>query len=127
MSENTGPGGTQRGSAFTACFILVSGAPNRERILTDIRCYIDFHAAVNPLSRGPILAIDIPQREIQISEALYAAELAQMLHKLPCGAILEWLVPRRDAPRAFGLYAGWDEMAAHPDLVDLDWAAGDGA
>jgi len=120
MSENSGPAGAQCGSAFTACFILVSGGPNRARILTDIRCYIDFHAAVNPLSRGPILAIDIPQREIQISEALYGAELAQMLHKLPCGVILEWLVPRRDAARAFGMYASWDEMARHPDVVELD-------
>jgi hypothetical protein len=111
-------------SAFTACFILASGGPHRERILTEIRCYIDFHAAVNPLSRGPILAIDIPRHDMPISDSLYAGELAQMLHKLPCGVLLEWLVPRRDAPRAFGLYAGWDEMAAHPDLVDLDRAAG---
>jgi hypothetical protein len=114
-------------SAFTACFILVNGGPYRERILTEIRCYVDFHAAVNPLSRGPILAIDIPRHDIQISEALYAAELAQMLHKLPCGALLEWLVPRRDAPRAFGMYADWDEMATHPDLVDLDRANGGNA
>jgi hypothetical protein len=107
-------------SAFTACFILVSGAPDRERILTDIRCYIDFHAAVNPLSRGPVLAVDIPRHDIPLSEPLYAAELAQMLHRLPCGALLEWLVPRRDAARAFGLYADWDEMAVHPDIMELE-------
>lgn len=110
--------------AFTACFILVSGGPDRERILTDIRCHIDFRAAVNPLSRGPILAIDIPRHDIPLSKALYAAELAQMLHRLPCGAIPEWLVPRRDAPRAFGLYATWGEMSGHPDLVELDWRHG---
>jgi hypothetical protein len=114
-------------SALTACFVLVRGAPGRELILTDIRCYIDFHATVNPLSRGPVLAIDIPRRDIPLSDTLYVAELAQMLHKLPCGPILEWLVPRRDAPRAFGLYVGWDEMAGHPDLVDLDQASGIGS
>jgi hypothetical protein len=113
-------------SAFTACFILVRGGPDCERILTEIRCYVDFHAVLNPLSRGPILAIDIPRCDIPLSDLLYAAELAQMLHKLPCGAILEWLVPRRDAPRAFGLYVGWDEMANHPDLVGLDEASGIG-
>lgn len=106
-------------SAFTACFILMDGGPDRERILAEIRCYVDVHAAVNPLSRGPVLAVDIPRHDIPISEALYAGELAQMLHRLPCGAVLEWLVPRRDAPRAFGLYAGWDEMAGHPDIVEL--------
>lgn len=110
-------------TAFTACFILASGA-GHGRILDEIRCYIDFRAAVNPLSRGPILAIDIPRHDIPVSEALYGAELAQILHKLPCGAILEWLVPQRDAPRAFGLCATWDDMATHPDLVDLDRAAG---
>jgi hypothetical protein len=114
-------------SAFTACFILMRGGPDCERILTEIRCYVHFHASVNPLSRGPILAIDIPQHDIQFSEAVYGALLAESLHKLPCGAILEWLVPRRDAPRAFGLYAGWDEMATHPDLVELDRAGGDGS
>jgi hypothetical protein len=113
-------------SAFTACFVLAHGTPGRGRILTDIRCYIDFRATVNPLSRGPIFAIDIPRHDIPVSEALYGAELAQILHKLPCGAILEWLVPQRDAPRAFGLYATWDEMANHPDLVDLDEASGIG-
>ena len=110
-------------SAFTACFILASGA-GHGRILAEIRCYIDFRAAVNPLSRDPILAIDIPRHDIPVSEALYGAELAQMLHKLPCGAILEWLVPQRNATRAFGLYATWDEMATHPDIVALDQAAG---
>lgn len=118
MSGNSAP------SAFTACFILVNGAPDRERILAEVRCHIDFRAAVNPLSRGPVFAIDIPQHDIPIGDALYGAELAQMLRKLPCGAILEWLVPQRDAPRAFGLYATWDEMATHPDIVALDQAAG---
>jgi hypothetical protein len=117
-------------SAFTACFVLACGGPGREQILTDIRCYVDLHASVNPLSRGPVLAIDIPRRDIPLSDNLYVAELAQMLHKLPCGAMIEWLVPRRDAARAFGMYATWDEMTSHPDLVDLDWAfgiGGDGA
>jgi hypothetical protein len=105
---------------FTACFILVRGSPDRERILTEIRCYIDVRATVNSLSRGPVLAIDIPRRDIPISESLYAGELAEMLQRLPCGAILKWLVPRRETPRAFGLYAGWDEMEMHPDIVELE-------
>lgn len=114
-------------SAFTACFILVAGGPDADRILIEICCYIDSRAAVNPLSRGPILAIDIPRHDVPISDALYAGELAQMVRKLPCGVILEWLVPRHDAPRAFGLYVDWDEMAGHPDLVDIERATSDPA
>jgi hypothetical protein len=111
--------------AFTACFILVGGGPSRERILAEIRCYVHFHAAVNSLSRGPVLAIDIPRCDIPIGDQLYIAELAESLRKLPCGALLEWLVPRSDAPKALGLCAGWDEMAEHPDIVALDRALGD--
>ncbi len=85
----TDPDPTCAVPAFTACFILANGAPDRERILLEIRCYIDSHAAVNPLSRGPVLAIDIPRHDIPISESLYAGELAEMFHRLPCSAILD--------------------------------------
>ena len=54
----------------------------------------------------------------------HAAALAQALMRLPCGAIPEWVVPRRDSVRAFGVYATWDGIKDHPDLVELD--RGDG-
>lgn len=105
---------------FTACFVLVQGGPSQGRIINEIRRYIEFSAARSPLSHGPILAVDILCRSGLLSEAVAGGEIAQMLGRLPCGAIVEWVVPRRDSVRAFGMYASWDGMKDHPDVVSLD-------
>jgi len=105
---------------FTACFILFQGGPTRDRILDEIRCHIEFNAAASPLSAGPVFAVDIPCKSDVLSVRTAGGALAQSLMRLPCGAILEWLVPQRDSARAFGLYVTWDDIKDHPDLVDLE-------
>ena len=109
---------------FTACFILVRGGPTRDRIIDEIRCYIEFDAAPSPLACGPVVAVDIPCGCGVLSERTAGGALAQALMRLPCGAMPEWVVPRRDSARAFGVYATWDGIKDHPDLVELD--RGDG-
>lgn len=105
---------------FTACFILFDGGPTGDRVLDEIRCHIEFDASASPLSRGPVFAVDIPCKPGVLSEGTAGGALAQALMRLPCGAILEWLVPRRDSARAFGAHATWDGIKDHPDLVELD-------
>lgn len=114
------------GHTFTACFILFDGAPSRDRILDEIRSHIEFDATPSPLSRGPVFAVDIPLPPIGLDERSTGGLLAQTLAGLPCGAIVEWLVPQRDSARAFGMHGTWVVLAAsdavegHSDLVELD-------
>jgi len=120
-TDDHGPGGPTPGGAyvFTACFILFDGGPTRGRILDEIRCHVEFDAAPNPLSRGAVFAVDIPCKSGVLSERTVGGALAQALTRLPCGAIVEWVVPQRDSVRAFGMYVTWDDIKDHPDLVEL--------